>query len=294
MVGRAYNPALYRFGFNGKEDDNEVEGQGNEYNYGFRIYNPRLGRFLSVDPLQKKFPFYSPYHFAGNDVMRNTDLDGREPKSVVAFNPVTGNYRFTAPVIHLLSLVSGVSEERISQANLKKNSDVIVANKQGALTTVDRIAYTNEYFNASKDQKENFAYGQDNLTAVYNWLDISSHEVGHLPQADKYGKTNAGKITYLLSFGKDYIAGYLKYKDMNQAHNNTPREQEAEKGTTEFEAFNEFANKEFGDNAVAKLLMNNKLTDKQKVEKIDTYWKAYQDNKNKKSPKSNDKNNKKN
>ena len=33
----------YRYGFNGKEMDNEVSGQGNQYDYGFRIYNPRLG-----------------------------------------------------------------------------------------------------------------------------------------------------------------------------------------------------------------------------------------------------------
>ncbi len=42
---------LYRYGFNGKENDNEVKGEGNQQDYGFRIYDPRLGRFLSVDPL---------------------------------------------------------------------------------------------------------------------------------------------------------------------------------------------------------------------------------------------------
>src|SRR5690606_31099394 len=32
----------YRYGFNGKEMDNEVLGNGNQYDYGFRIYNPRI------------------------------------------------------------------------------------------------------------------------------------------------------------------------------------------------------------------------------------------------------------
>jgi len=78
MPGRNGNSGDYRYGFNGKESDNEVSGNGNQYDYGFRIYNPRLGRFLSVDPLSRKFPFYSPYHFAGNKPIAALDLDGLE------------------------------------------------------------------------------------------------------------------------------------------------------------------------------------------------------------------------
>ncbi|MDB5200835.1 MAG: repeat-associated core domain protein [Ferruginibacter sp.] len=85
MVGRKYSaPASkYRYGFNGKENDNEVKGEGNQQDYGMRIYDVRLGKFLSVDPLSNSYPFYSPYQFAGNDVMRCVDLDGEEPRSRV-------------------------------------------------------------------------------------------------------------------------------------------------------------------------------------------------------------------
>ena len=65
MPGRSFSSGGYRFGFNGKENDNEVKGDGNQQDYGFRIYDPRLGKFLSVDPLTKKYPWYTPYHFAG-------------------------------------------------------------------------------------------------------------------------------------------------------------------------------------------------------------------------------------
>ena len=44
MVGRNYNSGGYRYGFNGKENDNEVKGEGNQQDYGLRIYDPRLGR----------------------------------------------------------------------------------------------------------------------------------------------------------------------------------------------------------------------------------------------------------
>ncbi|RYZ32952.1 MAG: hypothetical protein EOP49_36685, partial [Sphingobacteriales bacterium] len=54
----------YRYGFNGKEYDNEVYGEANEQDYGMRIYDPRIGKFLSVDPLSEKFPWNSVYAYA--------------------------------------------------------------------------------------------------------------------------------------------------------------------------------------------------------------------------------------
>lgn len=68
----------YRFGFNGKEIDRENGGAGNVYDYGFRIYNPALGKFLSVDPLTNSYPWYTPYQFSGNNPIRYIDLDGLE------------------------------------------------------------------------------------------------------------------------------------------------------------------------------------------------------------------------
>lgn len=72
---------MYCYGFNGKENDNEVSGSGNQYDYGFRIYDPRVGRFLSFDPLQTKFPYFTPYQYAGNRPIEAIDLDGLEPVS---------------------------------------------------------------------------------------------------------------------------------------------------------------------------------------------------------------------
>jgi RHS repeat-associated protein len=68
----------YRFGFNGKENDNDVKGYGNQQDYGMRIYDPRVGRFLSVDPLTKQYPHYTPYSFAGNKPISYIDRDGEE------------------------------------------------------------------------------------------------------------------------------------------------------------------------------------------------------------------------
>ena len=68
----------YRYGFNGKENDNEVKGEGNQQDYGMRIYDPRVGGFLSVDPITKSYPMLTPYQFASNRPIDGIDLDGLE------------------------------------------------------------------------------------------------------------------------------------------------------------------------------------------------------------------------
>ncbi len=84
MPGRKFSAGnLYRYGFNGKENDNEVKGEGNQQDYGFRIYDTRLGKFLSVDPITKQYPELTPYQFASNTPIQAIDLDGLEAKITV-------------------------------------------------------------------------------------------------------------------------------------------------------------------------------------------------------------------
>jgi RHS repeat-associated protein len=99
LVGRTYSSGNYRYGFNGKENDSDVKGEGNQQDYGMRIYDPRVGRFMSIDPLQRSFPALSPYAFAGNGVTFATDMDGLEP---VPANPNTET---------LVIMIQGISTE---------------------------------------------------------------------------------------------------------------------------------------------------------------------------------------
>jgi RHS repeat-associated protein len=68
----------YHFSFNGKEKDDETYGEGNAYDFGARIYDSRLGRWLSLDPLQDKYPYLSPYNFVGNSPNLFIDPDGQK------------------------------------------------------------------------------------------------------------------------------------------------------------------------------------------------------------------------
>jgi RHS repeat-associated protein len=69
----------YRYGFNGKEMDNEVNSvTGATQDHKYRSYDSRLGRYKSIDPLSKSFPWNSPFAYAENRVIDGLDLEGRE------------------------------------------------------------------------------------------------------------------------------------------------------------------------------------------------------------------------
>jgi RHS repeat-associated protein len=84
MQGMNYGsaaPGKYRYGFNGKEWENSTKGNADQIDYGERMYDNRAGRFLSVDPKYRNFPWYTPYQYAGNKPIVNLDLDGLEELS---------------------------------------------------------------------------------------------------------------------------------------------------------------------------------------------------------------------
>ena len=108
MPGRQFNNGNYRYGFNGKENDNEAKGTGNSVDFGARIYDSRLGRWMSIDPLFKKYPYQSPYDFAINCPILFIDVDGQDiiasdkDKAIVmaALGKVTqGEVKITATAI---------------------------------------------------------------------------------------------------------------------------------------------------------------------------------------------------
>lgn len=62
----------YRYGFNGMERDDEAKGAGNSYTTPFRQYDPRLGRWLTIDPVMH-------HHFVPYIGMDNNPIIIRDP-----------------------------------------------------------------------------------------------------------------------------------------------------------------------------------------------------------------------
>ncbi len=140
IPGRSYSASSlkYRYGFNGKENDSEVKGEGNQYDYGFRIYDPRIGRFLSVDPLFKGYPWYTPYQFAGNKPINAMDLDGLEEWELsTAANQLKRNAEAKTPK------TSQTNAKLVEQASL---------NNQPRLGPVDNSSYSQQRSQAYRQE----------------------------------------------------------------------------------------------------------------------------------------------
>lgn len=85
-----------------------------------RIYDSRLGRFLSVDPLTAKYPELTPYQFASNRPIDGVDLDGNEwaSQSKFTFDLVTGQW-----VNNVLEMVFKLNKLIVP---LKKHIDSVI------------------------------------------------------------------------------------------------------------------------------------------------------------------------
>src|SRR5690606_15645850 len=67
----------YRFGFNSMPKDNEIyDPEGSAYDFGARIYDSRLGRWMATDALANINPGSSPFRYAKNSPLLYLDEGG--------------------------------------------------------------------------------------------------------------------------------------------------------------------------------------------------------------------------
>ncbi|WCL81180.1 hypothetical protein PPO43_14490 [Saprospira sp. CCB-QB6] len=137
MPGRKFvSGEGYRFGFNGKEDDRDW-GTQNIQDYGFRLYNPSIGKFLSVDPLAPEYPELTCYQFASNTPIQAIDLDGLEGMLIInSYNENGSKSRITiitAGGINLNASRGGVapmSSRDVLEINLGAPSGTVLPYRQ--------------------------------------------------------------------------------------------------------------------------------------------------------------------
>ena len=116
----------YRFGFNGQETDPEIKGSGNSLDFGARIYDPRIGRWFSVDPYKSLYVPISPYSFALNSPIKLLDADGNiivddkgNPVTVTVTKNDDGSYSAT------FAFIEGTDQETIDKFN--ENGDRLIS-----------------------------------------------------------------------------------------------------------------------------------------------------------------------
>ncbi len=155
----------YRFGFNGMERDDEAKGEGNSYDFGARIYDSRLGRWMSLDPLMTKHPDLSPYNYVSNSPLTMIDPDGKD------------NIIYLVVLPDAQAQLKKVTPQQIAnQANA--NFKALGLNTEVRVITPDALKYTMEHRDAtdgiaflggSKESVEQ--YSKPYTEAYTNWSD---------------------------------------------------------------------------------------------------------------------------
>jgi len=147
MVGRTFSSNQYRYGFNGMEKDDELKGSGNSYDFGARIYDPRLGRWLAVDPLSSSYPSSSPYMYVlGNPI---TLVD---PTGMSAAKPSTHTDEQGNVIAVYNDGDNGVYKHKGNSVEAKKSLDANYSkdNTSGNGTNMGKTEYWDEFMRHDK------------------------------------------------------------------------------------------------------------------------------------------------
>jgi RHS repeat-associated protein len=89
--------AGHRYGYNGKENDDEVKGQGNSVDFGARIYDPTIGSFIGVDLLCAENVHQSPFATFNRNPLLFVDPNGKSAE--VAINRVNRTITVSASMV---------------------------------------------------------------------------------------------------------------------------------------------------------------------------------------------------
>lgn len=172
----------YIYAYNGMEVDNEVSGNGNSYTTEFRQYDPRIGRWLSIDPEFAQAPWNSPYvSMSNNPILRIDPLGNVDDEYTVDKQGNVTKVKDTDDNFDRLH-----TEENYESGDLSKGVTV----DKGLLTQLDTKSYAEStdkddlfkvtYFMMENTDVEWGAYGfrqEDNSTL---YVMGTSHEKGQV------------------------------------------------------------------------------------------------------------------
>jgi len=186
--------ADYRYGFNGKENDDKVKGKGNSYDFGARMYDSRLGRWMSRDPAEKKYPSFSTFNGFGCNPITFTDMTGATLEVAGKIDIALKNMQSLIPFKYRSKIVITTDNKIVFQGydqlpnevkayeGVKLLNDLILGPKNYKYTVddkvhaQDRIGYSSEsngtrgktYLLKSSPEKmkENLLYAITNLSVI--------------------------------------------------------------------------------------------------------------------------------
>ena len=180
MPGRKYSSGKYRYGFNGKESDNEVKGDGNQVDYEARRFENRIGRFLSLDPLQKKYPNESNYVFVGNSPLLYKDVNGEDKIVTITFLDKDGrsfSIKMTDP--NHFEYSPGHRFGKLSQPfKSDLQIDIIIDYSKSAIGALPKMSFSTSKVNPKDISYYEYSKLSDFLSNLFNEQQGRSEKIG--------------------------------------------------------------------------------------------------------------------
>lgn len=209
--------------FNAKEFDEET----GMYYYGARYYEPRLSLWMSVDPLQEKYPNISTYCYAANNPIKFIDSDGR--KLLFASGTTKAfKQKFRAAIMYLHEhnadgIIAQIDKsstiiyitERVGEASAfsKTKKTIYWDPNMGVLTSSDKKMSPAAVLNHEADHtlqylKNPDKFAQDSKTLDPDYNDKEEMRVitgSEQKTALALGEISAGEVTRTDHIGIPYI-----------------------------------------------------------------------------------------
>ncbi|MCB9181297.1 MAG: hypothetical protein H6593_07640 [Flavobacteriales bacterium] len=146
---------------------------------------------------------------------------------------LTDDGRLTPMAVDLLAALAAVDRDLLLRARVKRTGGEVLwfpwyrRRRGGGAFVVGRtIRFTPNWYAASGYGRSSF--GDRSRRSTLRWLMHLAHEVGHLPQAERFGHHALGRLRYLLAFAGQY--GSRALLGRWPVHDGAPLEREADRG----------------------------------------------------------------